>query len=310
MRIDERPRGSLSNELTDGRGGYVSDSSSSSSSSSEGDGDDNDDEEDDDEEEEEGEGLAATTDDTSSATSDLDAGEYTETDERDGDDYFNMALGMQTEPKGAAKAGTSAAESDNQLIPPTLSAPPSQPQTPGGTTSKKSKLPIPGFFRRTGSSKSINSSGLNPLTAPSNPLVEPQNQSLDVPISGSETAASDSTPPSGASTPGGGAYRRKKFTRRKVYLGVDDSDAVGATDISGAGGKVKGKGKGKGKEHKKKKRHRAKTGRRRKASEASPIEKSKGGFSLSTGASSDDTLGIVFIEGESGSMTRALSTSN
>ena len=185
------------------------------------------------------------------------------------DDYFNTALGMSSAPNPAAadlpaavpKVQGVAAEDPHGFVQA------SGPGTPSAIEkSTKRRLGVPSFLKRNssfgGSSKSKDSSASTSQTL--------------------EILTSDSTPASGATTPG--AYRRKRFTRRKVYLGVDDSSDVGPVDFEsgGHGGHSK--------------RKEAKTGRRRKTSDLSAAEKSRGG--LSTGAQHLETLGIVFLESE------------
>lgn len=196
---------------------------------------------------------------SSSSSSVMDPDEYTEISGAEQDDYFDVALGMQDAPKAPPSADQA------NLLPP---APASGAATPTGE--KKRKLAIPGFLKRTLSSQST------PKIAPSEVGMPPQTGTKDVPLGSSDHLAVESGPPSGASTPG--AYRRKKFTRRKVLIGADDSSQVGAVDFNGENGGKK----------KKKKRKSPKTGRRRKTSHSGP--------SLSTGAEMDETLGVVFLE--------------
>ena len=250
MRIGEKTRGGLSAELTDDHVGYASSSSAS----------EDEDEDDFMEAEDVHSGLEEA---SSSASSMVDPDDYTEISGNDeAEDYFDLALGMQDAPTAQKPA---AGAEHSSLLPP---APASEASTPTGD--KKRKLAIPGFLKRTLSSQSTSK------VAPSDAGLAPQTGHKDVPIASTSHLAVDSEPASGASTPG--AYRRKKYTRRKVLIGADDSSQVGATDLSGKDGGKK----------KKKKRKSPKTGRRRKASLSGPA--------LSTGATTDDTLGVVFLE--------------
>lgn len=256
MRLDQNPHGALSNELA---GASVPNTGSSSDSSSPMD--------DDDEEDEVSDAAAFSKDDASATSEASSLADLDDLDEDDGaDDYFNVALGMHDTPSVAGKPS-------EQNLQPDATAPlympgPATPDAP----EKKKKTLFPNVFKRTGSSKSIDKA--------LKPTLKPDLVSYDSFISDTGSAG-PSEPPSGSTTPN--AYRRKKFTRRKVYLNADDSGQVGAVDLDD------------GKKKKKHKRKAPKTGRRRKASQASAA--GLGGYSISTGASQDEFLGVVFVEG-------------
>lgn len=257
LRIGEKPRGGLSSELTDEHAVYASSSSASEDEDDEGDFLEAED------------AQSGFDEGSSSSSSVMDHEEYSEVSGNEGNDYFDLALGMQDAPKAQEPGADVHASQPTNLLPP---APASGTSTPTGE--KKRKLAIPGFIKRTLSSQSTHK------LAMSDTGLAPQNGTQDVPLESSSSLDVDSTPASGATTPG--AYRRKKFTRRKVLIGVDDASRVGATDIGGTDGDAEGTKK------KKKKRKSPKTGRRRKESHSGP--------SLSTGAGMDETLGIVFLE--------------
>lgn len=216
--------------------------------------------------------ASATTD--TSSIADLSAAEE---DEGTPEDYFDLALGMQDAQKVASESETDHLRPDG-LAPANVSGV-SGPTTPDGSEKKKKGI-IPKVFKRTLSSKSVDKLSKNPL--------KPELLAQDSFVSDTGSAG-PSEPPSGAATPN--AFRRKKFTRRKVYLNVDDSTKVGAVDLDGTNESKKTKKK------KHSKRHAPKTGRRRKASQAGST--GPGGYSTSTGAIQNDYLGVVFVEGES-----------
>ena len=212
--------------------------------------------------------------DNSSALEDI--GGDSEGNATAGEEYFNLALGMSDVPKHTPNTPASNPTDPNyegeQACPPLIST----MSRPTASSGSKRKLLIPAFFKRSSSSKSIDIISARNGT-------EPQDLTFDVPSlseSLSENAATSVAPSPGP------VYRRKKFTRRKVKLGVDDSDEVGGLAINNGHDKVKSKNK----------RKSPKTGKRRKSSEDSPIQ-GPGGYSLSTGATGDDLLGIVFLEG-------------
>lgn len=262
MRLDQKPHGALSDELAAeaGNAGFSSDSSSPP---------DNFDEEGVSDSEMLLRDDASATTDTSSIA-DLSAAEE---DEDTPEDYFDLALGMQDAPKVASGSEADHLRPDS-LVPASVSG----PTTPDGNEKKKKGI-IPKVFKRTLSSKSVDKLSKNPL--------KPELLAQDSFVSDTGSAG-PSEPPSGAATPN--AFRRKKFTRRKVYLNVDDSDKVGAVDLDGTNERKKTKKK------KHNKRHAPKTGRRRKASQAGST--GPGGYSTSTGAIQNDYLGVVFVEGE------------
>lgn len=288
--LGARPTGSLSNELSNEAPGsnparYASDSSED---------EDEDDDDDDDANTDRLDDMTASSD----ASSGLDdTGDYTETDDNaDARDYFDTALGMSDTP--SALPPHMIGKGDDTLKPPAFTGAAgtaSQPTTPGGTSgssSKRSKLAIPGFLRRVSSAKNmvgmLASGGINPQNATHDTSVSSSSaltsaQSISnatTSTHGDDITANNSPMPS----PG---YRRKKFTRRKVKVGVDDSGEVGAVDVDDEEGEEKGKGRRRKRGHKK-----SQTGRRRKKSEYSPTH------GLSTGATDHDYLGVVFIEGE------------
>lgn len=255
MRLDDKPHGALSDELAI-NGGSSSDSSSPADDYDEQDEDDASD-------------AALFSKDDASATSE--ASSIADLDELDedgvADDYFNLALGLKEAPARAEKPYDQHLRTDAEAL-----APSSLPTTPDANEKKK-KNRFPNVFKRTASSKSVDR-----MTKMS---LKPDLLSHDS-FASDTGSAGPSEPPSGATTPN--AYRRKKFTRRKVYLNVDDSNEVGAVDA-----------KGQDKATKKHKRKAPKTGRRRKTSQ--PASAGLGGYSISTGASQDDFLGVVFAEG-------------
>ena len=262
LRIDEKPKAALSHELADD--GTILNSDTSVS------------------DEEEGMGWDATENEMSpssdSSSAFNDAGEYTKDEGDDGDDYFDLAIGMSDGPKIGRDAEI---PQDTSLITQSHFSklqlhddPHFQPSTPGGS---KRKLPIPAFFKRSNSSKSVDTlSHANGMEV---------DGTSDMPsVLGHHAHASATT--HSASTSPKPAYRRKRFTRRKVKLGNDGLRDNDALDVNN--------------EHvKRTKNHRQKrstTGRRRKTNEDSPTL-GPGGYSLSTGATGDDLLGIVFLEG-------------
>lgn len=257
MRLDEAPHGALSNELAANTG-------SSSDSSSPGD--------DYDQDEDETSDMAMFMKDDASATSE--ASSSADLDDLDDDagpnDYFQLATGMQDAP-------TADEASSGQLSKPDLAGRSyeSSPSTPD-VTEKKKKTLFPNVFKRTASSKSVDK-----LTKTT---MKPDLLSRDSFISDTGSAG-PSEPPSGATTPN--AYRRKKFTRRKVYLNADDAAQVGAVKLDGQES---------GKRTKKHKRQAATTGRRRKTSH--PPSAGLGGYSISAGALQDEFFGVVFVEGK------------
>lgn len=266
MRLDETPHGALSNELAAVNTG----SSSDSSSPGEDYGEDDD----------EGSDVALYSKDDASATSE--ASSIDDLDDLEAnlgpDDYFNISLGMQDAPSGRKT-------SPEAQFMPDSTAPVHEPTpTTPDVNEKKKKSLFPKVFKRTSSSKSVDR--MNATT------LKPDLLSHDSFVSDTGSAG-PSEPPSGATTPN--AFRRKKFTRRKVYLNTDDFGQIGAINLDE-------QGKGKKKKTYKHQRKAAKTGRRRKSSH--PPSSGLGGYSISTGASQDDFLGVVFVEGTAGLVLR------
>lgn len=249
LRLDQETRVALSNELAGGANtGYSSDSSSPME----------------DYDEEDGSDAGVFSRDDASGTSE--ASSVADPEERIDEEYFDLALGMQDAPKDSAAVG----DPSQDMLKPGADAPEyaSMPSTPG--LERKKKTGFSNLFKRSASSKSVDKIGKSSL------IPQPQYAVQD----GSVSDSGPSEPPSGAATPG--AYRRRKFTRRKVYLEPGDSTDVGAVNLVDQ-------------KRKKHKKHSPKTGRRRKTSQ--PSITGPGGYSISTGAAQDDYLGVVFIEG-------------
>lgn len=255
MRLDQKFHGALSNELAEGVGAGSSSDSSSPMDDYDEDASDS--------------GLAAR--DDASATSEASSlADLDDMDDANADDYFNLALGMQDAPKAGGVPDT------HLRLDTTAPTYGSMPSTPDASEKKKRNL-LPNVFKRTLSTKSVDK--LNHID------VRPELAAHDSFLS-DNASAGPSEPPSGAATPN--AYRRKKFTRRKVYLNTDDSNDVGAVNLD----EIDLSKKKKSKKHR---RQAPKTGKRRKATQ--PKSAGLGGYSVSTGAVQNDYLGVVFVEG-------------